>query len=96
MLSIQEEDFTPRNWKAEVKESDELDAEEGINVPIVSDQRSNFLVLQNLSDICLASQINKKFIGEQLGSDKHFKDLTLMKKSALQSKELLGNFFGRN
>jgi hypothetical protein len=55
MLSIQEEDFTPSNWKAEVKESDELDAEEGINVPIVSDQRSNFLVLQNLSDICLAS-----------------------------------------
>jgi hypothetical protein len=45
MLSIQEEDFTPSNWKAEVKESDELDAEEGINVPIVSDQRSNFLVL---------------------------------------------------
>ena len=42
MLSIQDEDITPSNWKAEVKESEELEDEEGINVPIVSDNRSNF------------------------------------------------------
>jgi len=42
MMSIYEEDLTPSNSKAEVKESEELEDEEGINVPIVSDNRSNF------------------------------------------------------
>ena len=36
-MSIQEEDITPSNSKSEVKESEELDDEEGINLPFVSD-----------------------------------------------------------
>jgi len=45
MQSYADEDISPCHGMAEVKESDELEEEEGVNVPLVSDQRSNFQVL---------------------------------------------------
>lgn len=64
--------------------------EDGIKVPLVLDQKSNFQVLHDHSDVRLASNINKKFLGikEVAGSSY---EISAVNKSALISKQLLNN-----
>ena len=71
------------------QEADELfEDEDGIKVPLVSDQKSNFQVLHDHSDVCLASNINKKFLGIKVGVGSS-SDISSVNKSALISKQLL-------